>query len=340
MVLPTRSRSRSQSLSASIPSESPSDSLHGNSTADSKDKNGSLGVRSPGIGETSQHKKRTLRKVNARLFLHSDEGPEGLGMSLEQVIRKQAQMRRARASRKKISQLSRLNPYARSYKPGRNSRFKYHKLLTPARDRKLYSSTVKDWPQDLYSTERFGSNGNEEPHHKVYFTNTEEISRGPGTLVYISNLHDFTTGEDIKQLMAAVGIVKWTCMYVNDNNESLGTAEVSFCMYSDALHACETYDNRLLDGNRIRVSTNRPVAKKIDNVESSEPISRQEPYPHSQLISTLSQQAAQYDRDDALALMEKVDEWHEIRNAGDASDDWSAKQLLGVILQWATEVQR
>ncbi|CAH1438539.1 unnamed protein product [Lactuca virosa] len=74
-----------------------------------------------------------------------------------------------------------------------------------------------------------------------------------GTKLYISNLDEGVTNEDIKVLFSEVGELKRYSVHYDRSGISKGTAEVVYMRQSDAVAAMKRYNNVQLDGKPMRL---------------------------------------------------------------------------------------
>ncbi|KAL7614086.1 hypothetical protein Lser_V15G08718 [Lactuca serriola] len=74
-----------------------------------------------------------------------------------------------------------------------------------------------------------------------------------GTKLYISNLDEGVTNEDIKVLFSEVGELKRYSVHYDRSGISKGTAEVVYMRESDAVAAMKRYNNVQLDGKPMRL---------------------------------------------------------------------------------------
>ncbi|KAF9674770.1 hypothetical protein SADUNF_Sadunf10G0161500 [Salix dunnii] len=79
-----------------------------------------------------------------------------------------------------------------------------------------------------------------------------EGSNGEGKL-YISNLDDGVSNEDIKVLFSEVGELLRCSLHYDMSGRSKGTAEVVFARQTDALAAIRRYNNVQLDGKPLKI---------------------------------------------------------------------------------------
>ncbi|XP_010511553.1 PREDICTED: THO complex subunit 4C [Camelina sativa] len=74
-----------------------------------------------------------------------------------------------------------------------------------------------------------------------------------GTTVYITNLDQGVTNEDIRELYAEIGELKRYAVHFDRNGRPNGSAEVVYMRRSDAMLAMKKYNNVLLDGRPMRL---------------------------------------------------------------------------------------
>ena len=75
----------------------------------------------------------------------------------------------------------------------------------------------------------------------------------------MSNLCSSVTEEDVLELFATVGPVKSVKML-----EEAGTAKVFFVRQDDAFEAVRKYNDRRLDGKRMKLDLHKPGKSKLD----------------------------------------------------------------------------
>ncbi|KAG7585980.1 RNA recognition motif domain [Arabidopsis thaliana x Arabidopsis arenosa] len=91
-----------------------------------------------------------------------------------------------------------------------------------------------------------------------------------GTTVYITNLDQGVTNEDIRELYAEIGELKRYAIHYDKNGRPSGSAEVVYMRKSDALQAMRKYNNVLLDGRPMRLeilggsAEAAPVAARVN----------------------------------------------------------------------------
>ncbi|KAL5569129.1 hypothetical protein UlMin_025704 [Ulmus minor] len=71
--------------------------------------------------------------------------------------------------------------------------------------------------------------------------------------LYISNLDYDVSNQDIQLLFSAVGELKQYSLHYDESGIPMGTAEVVFLRYSDALAAIKRYNNVKLDGKPMNI---------------------------------------------------------------------------------------
>uniref|UniRef100_A0A1J3K279 THO complex subunit 4C n=1 Tax=Noccaea caerulescens TaxID=107243 RepID=A0A1J3K279_NOCCA len=74
-----------------------------------------------------------------------------------------------------------------------------------------------------------------------------------GTTVYVTNLDQGVTNDDIRELFGEVGEVKRFAIHYDQNGRPNGSAEVVYMRRSDAFQAMKRYNNVLLDGRSMRL---------------------------------------------------------------------------------------
>ncbi|CAA7040948.1 unnamed protein product [Microthlaspi erraticum] len=74
-----------------------------------------------------------------------------------------------------------------------------------------------------------------------------------GTTVYVTNLDQGVTNDDIRELFGEVGEVKRFALHYDQNGRPNGSAEVVYMRRSDAIQALKRYNNVLLDGRSMRL---------------------------------------------------------------------------------------
>ncbi|KAI3721286.1 hypothetical protein L2E82_32292 [Cichorium intybus] len=89
-------------------------------------------------------------------------------------------------------------------------------------------------------------------HMQKMLTGGESNSQD-GTKLYISNLDEGVTNEDIKVLFSDVGELKRYSVHYDRSGRSKGTAEVAYMRQSDAVAAMKRYNNVQLDGKPMKL---------------------------------------------------------------------------------------
>ncbi|RAL48313.1 unnamed protein product [Cuscuta campestris] len=75
-----------------------------------------------------------------------------------------------------------------------------------------------------------------------------------GTKLYVSNLGNGVSEEDINILFSEFGDMKWYAIHYDKNGGgSKGTAEVVYSRRQDALAAFKRYNNAKLDGKPVKI---------------------------------------------------------------------------------------
>ncbi|CAA0318931.1 unnamed protein product [Arabidopsis thaliana] len=91
-----------------------------------------------------------------------------------------------------------------------------------------------------------------------------------GTTVYITNLDQGVTNEDIRELYAEIGELKRYAIHYDRNGRPSGSAEVVYMRRSDAIQAMRKYNNVLLDGRPMKLeilggsTESAPVAARVN----------------------------------------------------------------------------
>lgn len=91
-----------------------------------------------------------------------------------------------------------------------------------------------------------------------------------GTTVYITNLDQGVTNEDIRELYAEIGELKRYAIHYDKNGRPSGSAEVVYMRRSDAIQAMRKYNNVLLDGRPMKLeilggnTESAPVAARVN----------------------------------------------------------------------------
>ncbi|CAN7053360.1 hypothetical protein IGI04_028279 [Brassica rapa subsp. trilocularis] len=74
-----------------------------------------------------------------------------------------------------------------------------------------------------------------------------------GTTVYVTNLDQGVTNEDIRELFGEIGEMKRYAIHYDQNGRPNGSAEVVYMRRSDAFQAMKRYNNVLLDGRSMKL---------------------------------------------------------------------------------------
>ncbi|CAN8276039.1 unnamed protein product [Cochlearia groenlandica] len=74
-----------------------------------------------------------------------------------------------------------------------------------------------------------------------------------GTRIYITNLDQGVTNDDIRELFSDIGELKRYAIHYDNNGRPNGTAEVVYLRRNDAFQAMKKYNNVLLDGRPMRL---------------------------------------------------------------------------------------
>ncbi|KAE9594406.1 hypothetical protein Lal_00001295 [Lupinus albus] len=74
-----------------------------------------------------------------------------------------------------------------------------------------------------------------------------------GTKLYVSNLDNGVTNEDIRELFSELGDLKRYAVHYDKNGRPSGSAEVVYTRRSDAFAALKRYNNVLLDGKPMKI---------------------------------------------------------------------------------------
>ncbi|KAH7533788.1 hypothetical protein FEM48_Zijuj04G0169000 [Ziziphus jujuba var. spinosa] len=74
-----------------------------------------------------------------------------------------------------------------------------------------------------------------------------------GTKLYVSNLDNGVTNEDIRELFAEIGDLRRYAVHYDKNGRPSGSAEVVYTRRSDAFAALKRYNNVLLDGKPMKI---------------------------------------------------------------------------------------
>ncbi|GKV47069.1 hypothetical protein SLEP1_g54006 [Rubroshorea leprosula] len=74
-----------------------------------------------------------------------------------------------------------------------------------------------------------------------------------GTKLYVSNLDQGVTNEDIRELFSEIGELKRYAVHYDNNGRQSGSAEVLYVRRSDAFAALKRYNNVLLDGKPMKI---------------------------------------------------------------------------------------
>ncbi|CAN8238401.1 unnamed protein product [Cochlearia groenlandica] len=74
-----------------------------------------------------------------------------------------------------------------------------------------------------------------------------------GTTVYVTNLDQGVTNEDIRELFGEIGELKRFAIHFDQNGRPNGSAEVVYMRRSDAFQAMKKYNNVLLDGRSMKL---------------------------------------------------------------------------------------
>ncbi|KAL2329608.1 hypothetical protein Fmac_017189 [Flemingia macrophylla] len=74
-----------------------------------------------------------------------------------------------------------------------------------------------------------------------------------GTKLFVSNLDQGVSNDDIKLLFSEEGELKRYCIHYDESGRSKGTAEVVFVRYPDALVAVRKYNKMRLDGKPLQI---------------------------------------------------------------------------------------
>ncbi|EFJ14945.1 hypothetical protein SELMODRAFT_119349 [Selaginella moellendorffii] len=74
-----------------------------------------------------------------------------------------------------------------------------------------------------------------------------------GNKIYISNLDEYATNEDLQELFSEIGELKSWRVHRDKLGNSRGTAEVVFARRSDAERAKKLYNNVMLGIKRLRI---------------------------------------------------------------------------------------
>ncbi|KAF4356783.1 hypothetical protein F8388_000586, partial [Cannabis sativa] len=87
-----------------------------------------------------------------------------------------------------------------------------------------------------------------------------------GTKLYVSNLDNGVTNEDIRELFSEIGDLKRYAVHYDKTGRPSGSAEVVYTRRSDAFAALKRYNNVLLDG--------KPMKLEIVGLNSEVPLAR------------------------------------------------------------------
>ncbi|XAR58154.1 hypothetical protein NMG60_11026557 [Bertholletia excelsa] len=92
-----------------------------------------------------------------------------------------------------------------------------------------------------------------------------------GTKLYVSNLDNGVTNDDIRELFSEMGQLTRYAVHYDKNGRSSGSAEVVFARRSDAFQALKRYNDVLLDGKPMKieiVGTNSevPISARVNVV--------------------------------------------------------------------------
>ncbi|CAH8319529.1 unnamed protein product [Eruca vesicaria subsp. sativa] len=74
-----------------------------------------------------------------------------------------------------------------------------------------------------------------------------------GTTVYVTNLDQGVTNEDVRELFGEIGEMKRYAIHYDQNGRPNGSAEVVYMRRSDAFQAMKRYNNVLLDGRSMKL---------------------------------------------------------------------------------------
>ncbi|XP_024009536.1 THO complex subunit 4C isoform X1 [Eutrema salsugineum] len=91
-----------------------------------------------------------------------------------------------------------------------------------------------------------------------------------GTTVYVTNLDQGVTNDDIRELFGEIGEMKRYAIHFDQNGRPNGSAEVVYMRRSDAFQAMKRYNNVLLDGRSMKLeiqdgNTNAaPIAARVN----------------------------------------------------------------------------
>ncbi|KAL5057092.1 hypothetical protein RYX36_028696 [Vicia faba] len=81
----------------------------------------------------------------------------------------------------------------------------------------------------------------------------DAVQTRPITKLYLSNLDDRVSNEDIHLLFSEEGVLERYSIHYDQFGRSKGTAEVVFTRQSDALSALKRYNNTRLDGKPLQI---------------------------------------------------------------------------------------
>lgn len=81
--------------------------------------------------------------------------------------------------------------------------------------------------------------------------------------VYVGNLRNTTTRDDIKDVFSTIG--KIASIWIKQSRQTLNYAFVRFYHLHDAKNACKTFDNKNFDGLIIKVRLAISTQQKLKN---------------------------------------------------------------------------
>ncbi|GKV00189.1 hypothetical protein SLEP1_g12922 [Rubroshorea leprosula] len=90
-----------------------------------------------------------------------------------------------------------------------------------------------------------------------------------GTKLYVSNLDQGVSNEDIRELFSEIGVLKRYAVHFDNNGHPSGSAEVVYLRRSDAFAALKRYNNVLLDGKPMKIevvgaNVEAPISARVN----------------------------------------------------------------------------